>query len=74
MLSHQLMNYEEALKAVNAEVSAKEDRQLGDAEETVLRSAWQGETYEEMAETSRYSLNYLKQDVGPKVWRLLSKY
>ena len=36
-------------------------------------SAWQGETYEEMAETSRYSLNYLKQDVGPKVWRLLSK-
>ena len=31
------MNYEEALKAVNAEVSAMEDRRLGDAEETVLR-------------------------------------
>jgi von Willebrand factor type A domain len=32
----------------------------------------QGKTYEEVAIESRYQLNYIRQDAGPKLWRLLS--
>lgn len=66
------MNFEEALRVVNAVVSAKEGRNLSDAEETVLQGAWDGKTYEQMAETSSYAVNYLKNDAGPNFWKLLS--
>ncbi|WP_250123831.1 hypothetical protein [Chroococcidiopsis sp. CCMEE 29] len=38
----------------------------------VLQGAWQGQTYEEIAEAYGYSASYLKQGVGPKLWKLLS--
>jgi hypothetical protein len=66
------MNFEQALRVVNAAVFAKERRHLNDAEETVLRGAWDGKTYEQMAETSSYAVNYLKNDAGPNFWKLLS--
>ena len=39
----------------------------------MLRGAWQGKTYEQMVETCKYSLTYLKQAAGPKLWKLLSE-
>lgn len=43
-----------------------------DVEIQVLQGAWQGLTYEKMAETYHLSVNYLRGDVGPKLWQKLS--
>ena len=66
------MNIEQAVRVVNAAVFDREQRHLTDAEETILRGAWDGKTYEQMAQTSAYAINYLKNDAGPNLWKLLS--
>ncbi|HEY9749387.1 MAG TPA: NB-ARC domain-containing protein, partial [Allocoleopsis sp.] len=67
------MEYEDARKVLDAVVFNRIGRHLNDPEQTVFTGAWQGKTYEEMAKYSRFSENYLKRDVGPKLWRLLSE-
>ena len=67
------MDFEVALKIINAKVLKQLERNLSPLEITVLRGSWSGKTYEQIAESSEYSFNYLMRDVGPKFWRLLSK-
>lgn len=67
------MEFEEALALMDAAIFNQVSRHLSEPETTILRGAWQGQTYEEMAEQSSYSLNYLKGDVGPKLWKTLSE-
>lgn len=45
---------------------------LSDLQKRVLKAAWEGQTYEQMASSFGYSDKYLKRDVGPKLWKLLS--
>jgi hypothetical protein len=45
---------------------------LNNVQELVFRQAWAGQTYPEIAESSGYDANYIK-DVGYKLWKLLSK-
>ncbi|MCU0543916.1 MAG: NB-ARC domain-containing protein [Oscillatoriaceae cyanobacterium Prado104] len=66
------MNFEEALKIADAAVFAKTNRHLRDVEIIVLRGAWEGQKYHQIAEASRYTPEYLMQDVGSKLWKLLS--
>ena len=49
------------------------DRHLTDVEIAILRGAIADQTYEQIAESSGYSISYVKRDVGPKLWRSLSK-
>lgn len=69
------MNFdeEEALTVADATVFDKKGRHLTDVEAAILSGAWQGKTYKEIAKTFRYSEGYLRRDVGPKLWRLLSE-
>jgi LuxR family glucitol operon transcriptional activator len=69
------MNFEEeeALTVADATVFDKKGRHLTDVEAAILGGAWQGKTYKEIAKTFRYSEGYLRRDVGPKLWRLLSE-
>jgi hypothetical protein len=67
------MNFSQIVEELDREVFAKAARHLKEAEKTVLWGAWSAKTYEQMAETSPYSLNYLKQAAGPKLWKLLSE-
>lgn len=67
------VDFKVVLQAVNAAVLASEGRGLTAVEEDVLRGAWEGLTYPVLAKTSSYSLNYLKQDIGPNLWKLLSR-
>lgn len=46
---------------------------LSDLQKRVLKAAWVGKTYEQMANSFGYSDKYLKRDVGPKLWKLLSE-
>ena len=66
-----MMNSEEAFETVDAAVFANKGRHLSDAEAHVFRGAWDGQTYNQMT-TVQYKLNYLKQDIGPNLWKLLS--
>jgi hypothetical protein len=67
------MDFEEAFRVADTAVFAKAGKHLSDVEKLVLQGSWQGDTYEKIADNFGYSPKYLKQDVGPKLWSLLSK-
>ncbi len=66
------MDFEEAFQALDQIVSVRLQLHLNNVQKVVLRGAWAGYTYEAIADTSNYTSKYLKQDVGPKLWKLLS--
>ena len=67
------MNFDQAIAVANATLKAHCDRALTDLEVDLLRGAWDNLTYEQIADLSGYSLNYLQRDFGPKFWKLLSE-
>ena len=67
------MNLEEVIKTIDNVVFTNTGQHLRDVEAVVLRGTWQAKTYEQIAETCEYSLNYIKQVAAPKLWRLLSE-
>jgi len=67
------MSFENARKTLDAAFLDKLNRPLNEAEIAVLAGVWRGETYEQMAAGSSYAVNYLKRDVGPKLWRLTTQ-
>jgi hypothetical protein len=68
-----LMNWDEIAELIDTKVVSKTNRPLREVENIVLHGSWQGKTYEQMEETCQYSLSYLKQAAGPKLWKLLSQ-
>ncbi|MDZ8105933.1 MAG: NB-ARC domain-containing protein [Nostoc sp. DedQUE12a] len=67
------MNLEEVTKTIDSIVFSNTGRHLRDVEAVVLQGAWQAKTYEQIAETCEYSLNYIKQVAAPRLWKLLSE-
>jgi len=67
------MEIEQALDTADAAISNRFGRRLTDVERSLLRGAWQGKTYEEIAEQAGYSVSYLTRDIGPKFWKALSQ-
>ena len=69
------MEFDKVFQVLDAVIFAKVQRHLKDVEKFVLEGAWQGQTYEAIAEASnyRYTPSYLKQGVGPRLWRLISE-
>ncbi len=67
--------FEQALVIVDSLVFAKEKRHLMPAEIIVLKGGWHDADYEEIAksENSRFTLNYLQRNIGPRLWDLLSE-
>ncbi|NER82858.1 MAG: hypothetical protein F6K42_25545 [Leptolyngbya sp. SIO1D8] len=67
-----MMESAQILAAANAVIFSQDSRYLSDVETAILQGAIADKTYEQIAAESGYSINYLKRDVGPKLWRLLS--
>lgn len=67
-----LMTFEEALRFIDSQVFAKIGRRLTIVEKIVLEAAWEDEGYEKVASKSKYEPNYLRGQVAPKLWMLLS--
>ncbi|MEG5082338.1 NB-ARC domain-containing protein [Microcoleus sp. AT8-B4] len=44
---------------------------LNDVQDLVFRQSWQGKSYQNMADTSGYDADYLK-DIGSQLWRTIS--
>ncbi|MGB3192297.1 MAG: NB-ARC domain-containing protein [Limnoraphis sp.] len=66
------MNFEEALTITDTVVFEKTGKHLSDAQRAVVQGTWYRQKYHEIALSYRCTPEYLKQDVGPKLWRLLS--
>jgi DNA-directed RNA polymerase specialized sigma24 family protein len=67
-----LISFDVALKVADSGVLTKFGRHLKNIEIAVFRGAWQGQTYDQIAEEQGYAPEYIKHDVGPKLWQLLS--
>lgn len=64
--------WEDAKQVAEQVISKSLEEHLKDVEMEVLRGSWQSLTYEKMAEIHHLSVNYLRGDVGPKLWQKLS--
>ncbi|WP_413255311.1 AAA-like domain-containing protein [Floridanema fluviatile] len=64
--------FDVALKVADAAVFTQAARHLRNIEVAVLRGAWQGQKYDDIAQDCGYAPEYIKHDVGPKLWQLLS--
>jgi WD40 repeat protein len=69
------MDIQQALAFVDTLIFEKTGKHLTDLQRRVLHSFWSDPhlRYHDIAETYGYSVNYLKQDIGPKLWQLLSE-
>ncbi|MBD1934180.1 MULTISPECIES: NACHT C-terminal helical domain 2-containing protein [Cyanophyceae] len=74
--THCLMNAEEALevalKVANQAIFSKKGRKLADIEVLILRGSWQGQNYDDIAETHDYTSQHIKNE-GSELWKLLSE-
>ncbi|MFB2894059.1 NB-ARC domain-containing protein [Aerosakkonemataceae cyanobacterium BLCC-F50] len=68
-----MMEFEEGLKVADEAFFISVGRRLTEVEIAILRGSWQGQTYEQISDVSSYSVSYLKRDIGPKLWKLLSE-
>ena len=66
------ISFETALKIVDEAVFMQAARHLKNIEIAVLRGAWLGQSYDDIADGVGYTPEYIKHDVGPKLWKLLS--
>ena len=69
------MDIEQALAFTDALVFAKSRIHLSDLQQAMLRESWslERQSYDRIADIYGYSPTYLKHDVGPKLWKLLSE-
>ena len=64
------MNTEEVLSIANQAVSKLTSKYLSDLQSELLKASYENQTYEEFAETHGYCIDYIKKDVGSKIWHL----
>ncbi|XWK89231.1 MAG: pentapeptide repeat-containing protein [Phormidium sp.] len=63
------MTVDEALELVEIAINYQ---RLNKVQELVFRQSWEGRSYKEIAVTSEYEYDYIK-DAGAKLWKLLSE-
>ena len=70
-----MSNFEEILAFAEELISGKSGNYLSDLQRTILLTTLQGgrKTYDQIAAECGYSPKYIKQDVAPKLWQLLSQ-
>lgn len=67
------MNFEEAFRFADQMAIARTGKHLNDAQRAVIWGTLQGQKYEEIARDYHCTAQYLQQDVGPNLWKLISK-
>lgn len=73
MSSKPELTYEIVEKLADKYLFEKTKKYLNDVEKIILQGAWDGKTYEEIAEKYNYSADTLRGDYGKKLWDKLSK-
>ncbi|MBV6625357.1 MAG: NACHT domain-containing protein [Rivularia sp. (in: Bacteria)] len=67
------MNTEELLTIANQAVFKLTNEYLSDLQSELLKASCKNQTYEQFAEIHGYCIDYIKKDVGCKLWHLLSE-
>ncbi|ACB53273.1 unknown [Crocosphaera subtropica ATCC 51142] len=67
-----LISFENALTIADQAVFSKTGRHLKNIEVAVLQGSLLGHNYDQIADEVGYAPEYIKHDVGPKLWKLLS--
>lgn len=67
------MEFKIALGIADEAIFLESKRRLTPVEIAILEGSLKRQTYEQIASETNYSVNYLKLDVGPKLWKLLSQ-
>ena len=67
------ISVEDAFKCVDAAVFADTKKHMTDLQMLIFKGSWLGHKYDQIAEDYGYSFKYVKQDVGAKLWKILSK-
>ncbi len=67
------ISFQEVLRFVESLVMGKTGKHLSNIEVLVLRGSWKGRKYNQIAAEGGYTDEYLKNDVGPKLWKRLSQ-
>ncbi len=67
------MDVERAVIVADEAVFANTQAHLTDLEVIILKGAWEGKSYEEIAAATEYSVNYLRTDAGHKLFLKLSE-
>lgn len=73
MNTEDIKSLERILQVINDAVYTCEGRYLKDIEEKVLLGSLKGQKYQEIAKKYGYCTEYISQDVGFKLWRMLTK-
>lgn len=66
------VTFEDALAVVDNLVLTERRKRLSPPEILVLKAAWDGKEYKDIASNSTYSLNYLQRRVASPLWNMLS--
>lgn len=66
------VTFEDALAVVDNLVLTERRKRLSSPEILVLKAAWDGKEYKDVASNSTYSLNYLQRRVASPLWNMLS--
>lgn len=67
------ITFKQVLGLVDELVVSTTGKHLSNVEILVLHGTWQGKKYSQIAAENNYTLEYLKNDIGPKLWQLLSQ-
>ena len=65
------MTNDEALVIVDRLLKSERNDDLNHLQELIFRQSWQNKTYQEIADSSYYTNDYVKEN-GAKLWQLLS--
>jgi hypothetical protein len=66
------VDFDELIILIDAAVHENTQRHLKYTEVLLLRGAWSGHGYEEVAGDHHFTTQYLREDVMPKLWKLFS--
>lgn len=67
------MEFEEAFGIVDKAVFDKQAIHLNDVQRVILLGTWERQKYHEIAEKYKYCHDYLQNDAGAKLWKILSE-
>ncbi|MGF1485595.1 MAG: AAA-like domain-containing protein [Prochloraceae cyanobacterium] len=67
------MDFSEGFKIADRAVFAATNRHLKDIEKIIFEGSWQNQSYEEIADAAGYAHDYIRGDVAPKFWKMLSE-
>jgi WD40 repeat protein len=68
-----IVELELLLTQIDAITAPNRGRSLSEVEIALITGAWENASYQDIADRSGYSINYLQRDIGPRLWKFLSQ-